>query len=60
MVKGYKIYEQIIEDYQKLEKHRILEIAHVGNEQYNLIPKRFITQHEYEIFCKLLKEIIEK
>jgi len=55
-----EIYEQIIEDYQVLEKHRVLEIAHVGDEHYNLIPKRFITQHEYEIFCKLLKEIIER
>ena len=54
-----EVYEQIIEDYQELEKYIVFEIAHIGDEQYNLIPKRFITQHEYEIFCKLLKEIIK-
>ncbi len=55
-----KIYEQIIKDYQELENHRVCEFAKVGDEQYNLIPKRFITQHEYKVFCELLKEIIEK
>jgi|688.fasta_scaffold1350676_1 hypothetical protein len=54
------ICEQFIEDYEERELYKVCEFAHVGDEQYNLIPKRFITQHEYEIFCKLLKEIIER
>ena len=54
-----EIYEQIIEDYQELEKYRVFEMAHIGDEQYNLIPKRFITENEYNIFCTMLKQIIK-
>lgn len=52
------ICEQFIEEYQKREELSVFRIIKIEEEQYNLIPNRRITQHEYEIFCKMLKEII--
>jgi hypothetical protein len=52
------ICEQFIEEYQKREELSVFRIIKIEEEQYNLIPNRYITQHEYEIFCKMLKKII--
>ena len=42
------------------EQIEVCTFYNISDDQYNLAPNRLITEDEYNLFCKMLKEIIKK
>ena len=49
-----------VDEIEVIKEPEVCTFYHLADEEYNLTPNRFISEHEYEIFCKMLKTIIKK